>query len=229
MITIDTNSAESFLFELIKDEVERKRLDVGDIIISNDELDFILERKTWQDFAASICDGRWSEQQSRMHANNDDSDKKRMFGYIIEGPLIDWKQNGSKMNPKCLWAALIKAQVRDNFYIFHTIDKISTIELVSYIHQTMKSNGFGALENNRIVSGLGKKRKRDNLADRQSILIAMLTVIPGISKLKAEAIIYKYPTITDIKATSSEALAEIVCGKKKIGSKIADEILNFLV
>lgn len=126
MIKVDSNSAELFFCEYLKScniAYERKRLDVGDILIHNENCEFVLERKTWNDLSASICDGRWSEQQSRMNSNEEDcGEKKKLFGYIIEGELIDWNQI-SNMNPKSIWGALIKAQVRDGFYIFHTADK----------------------------------------------------------------------------------------------------------
>ena len=124
MIKVDTNAAELFFCDYLQSlnvQFEKQRLDVGDIIISNHDCEFVLERKTWKDLSASICDGRWSEQQCRMNTE-DGSEKKKLFGYIIEGELIDWNRI-SNMNPKAIWGALIKAQVRDGYYLFHSVDK----------------------------------------------------------------------------------------------------------
>lgn len=228
MITVDSNSAENFFCDFLVNEnikFERKRLDVGDIVLSSKNTDFIIERKTWSDLSASICDGRWSEQQSRM--NTLDSGQKTLFGYIIEGPLIDWTQT-SKMNPKCLWGAIIKAQVRDGFYVFHSNDKKATANLIIYLQKQLMIDGFDALQNSRVVTGVGHKRKRDNLTTPQSVLIAMLSVIPGISKQKATLIVDKYQTMSCIKNATISDISDLQCGQKKIGKKMAENIKMFI-
>ena len=228
MIKVDSNAAELFFCEYLSSlniEFERQRLDVGDIIIYNEKCEFVLERKTWKDLSASICDGRWLEQQSRMNSNADDgNEKKKLFGHIIEGELIDWNQV-SNMNPKAIWGALIKAQVRDGYYIFHSADKKSSADLVMYIQKQLNSDGF-ELKNNRIVSGVGHKRKRDNLTDPKSLFVAMLTMIPGISKQKADIIVEIYGSISQLQAASAEDISNIKYGERKMGKKLADSIKN---
>lgn len=221
MITIDTNHCESFVSNYCDEKnitYKRERLDVGDFMIEGQDMMIVIERKTWSDLSASICDGRWLEQKSRM--NSDDNEKKTLFAYIIEGPLIDWNPfQNSKMNPKSIWGALIKAQLRDGFYVFHTADKKSTAEIVVYISKQI--NNFNDLKNTRIVCGVGHKRKRDNLIDTHSVMIAMLTVIPGMSRLKADAILKNFPTISDLQEASVEEISEIKCAERKVGTVLA--------
>ena len=49
------------------DQVERRRLDVGDVVLTGDSGAVVLiERKTWADLAKSLTDGRYAEQKARL-------------------------------------------------------------------------------------------------------------------------------------------------------------------
>ena len=223
-IVVDTNAAENFIYEACTDAnvyVERKRLDVGDIIIYNESITFILERKTWSDLTASICDGRWNEQKSRML-----HESTVKYGYIIEGNLPSWEKNDSmRMNPVALWGALLKTQIRDEMYVFHTDSKYSTSQLILYLYKQLKSSGFEVKKSN-IISGIGFKRKRDNLNDSHNVLTAMLTVIPGMSKAKSQAVVCTYPSVTDLSQCTIQDLSNVQCGNKKLGSSLASVIYD---
>ena len=53
-----------------KDYVKIKNLDIGDYIFKYDDKDIlIIERKTIEDYAASIKDGRHREQKQRLLSN----------------------------------------------------------------------------------------------------------------------------------------------------------------
>ena len=45
--------------------VGRQRLDIGDVCLRTEGSTLLIERKTWDDWAASICDGRYKNQKSR--------------------------------------------------------------------------------------------------------------------------------------------------------------------
>ena len=228
MIIIDSNHAETFMFQEILDAnitVERQRLDVGDVILSFEDSDYIIERKTWNDLISSICDGRWSDQKKRMLQANDDDNKKKQYAYIIEGELTDWVDGGrSKMNQTAVWAALIKTQVRDNIHIFHTKDKLSSVQLILYLHKQFKTNGFET-KLDRTITGLGvNKRKRDNLSSPESLYTAMLTIIPGMSKQKADTITASFPTVLKLTTANEQQIAELKCNDRKIGHILAKKI-----
>ena len=60
-----------------------EQLDIGDIIFKkNNNIIFIIERKTISDFKSSICDKRYREQKARL-LNSGIANNRIM--YIIEG------------------------------------------------------------------------------------------------------------------------------------------------
>lgn len=225
MIIVDTNPAEDFIYEGCINNgitVERKRLDVGDIMISLENGNYILERKTWSDLTASICDGRWSEQKSRMIIPED---IPTQYSFIIEGNIPSWSSDKSRLNPSCLWGALIKTQVRDKMNVYHTNDKDSTVLLILYLYKNLTSGGFEIKKNNAI-SGSSSKRKRENLNSTESIYIAMLSIIPGMSKTKSEVITKEYPTIKSLINADKKSISLLKCGNRKIGPSLAEIIFN---
>jgi ERCC4-type nuclease len=95
-IKIDTR--ESKLFNEINKKnipenctVIKKTMPLGDIIIANDDdLEIlIIERKTLRDLAASIKDGRYTEQSFRL--NNCNCHNHNII-YLIEGLLTSFKE-----------------------------------------------------------------------------------------------------------------------------------------
>lgn len=231
MIYIDTNAAEDFFVEPLLDiqlPVTRKRLDVGDIHLSFDSTNVVLERKTWEDLAASICDSRWSEQKSRMLCSARDDSTVTHYGYIIEGPIANWKPNNTKrLSQTALWAALIKTQIRDGMSVFHTVDKSASIDTVAYIFKQLKLSGFVPKSCN-VVPGMSFKRKRDNLDSPHKMCVAMLSIIPGMSKTKAEKIACEYQSMADLMIAPVCSLSNITCNGRKIGPVLAHRIVSLL-
>lgn len=227
MIVVDTNIAENFLYDACKElnfPVERQRLDVGDVVFRMDDLTYVIERKTWQDLGASICDGRWFEQKSRMT-----KEENVQYAYLIEGDLLPWEPTpGSRMNPNSLWGALLKTQIRDGFHVFHTKDKTATAKMVCYLYKQFSNNGFCAKDMSNIVTGISSngalKRKRDNLDEPSKLLAAMLTIVPGMSKKKADHVVKFYPTLTLLHNASENDIAELKVDDRKIGPVIAKRI-----
>ena len=71
------DNREKDLIELFKNNNVthvNKNLDIGDIqFIINNEIIYIIERKTYDDLGASIKDGRYKEQKIRLLANNNNN------------------------------------------------------------------------------------------------------------------------------------------------------------
>ena len=226
MITIDTNEAESFMYEYLTSNqypTERKRLDVGDVMISSDDRKIVLERKTWTDMSASLCDGRWHEQKSRM-LNEDGTTK---FGYVIEGHILDWNSHSFHcINSNAMWGALIKTQIRDDMYVFHTVDKNATCLLLKYLYENLVKGEF-KIKEAKIVTGTNK-RKKNNLQDHDNLYKAMLCTIPGVSKKKADSICIKYPSIKCLLSADKNELSEINCDGRKLGPAVSTTIMDFL-
>ena len=225
MITVDTNPGEDAVFRALHDEAEagvevrRERLDVGDIVVQcSDDSKVCIERKTWPDLCASICDGRLGEQKSRMVEDN------VRYVYAIEGAHVEgWNgfYRGSMRN-KSMWGALVKIQFRDHIGVVHTQSSEDTAAFALYVAHQLRHGGFETKATS-VVSGV-QKRKRDNLADAGAALRAMLTVLPGMSSTKADAVLRSYPGVKQLVDASQAELASLPCENRKLGPKMADAI-----
>ena len=107
-IAVDTNAGEAGLYAALvqrfgTDQVERRRLDVGDVVLSAESGTVVVERKTWLDWAKSMTDGRYASQKARLRSltmappADDDEEEDGGGGgggnaaaavlYLIEGTL----------------------------------------------------------------------------------------------------------------------------------------------
>jgi ERCC4-type nuclease len=222
MIRVDTNSAENGVFGALQRmnvPSERQRLDVGDITISNGARTFVIERKQWSDLAASICDGRFKEQKSRMV-----STENTLYMYVIEGSLGSWDASCRGMKHTCMWAALTKTCLRDGVPVFHTLTETDTASLCAYLYTQLSTNGFDPLPGNGVVSGSATKRKRENLDSPTDALRAMLCVIPGVSKAKADILVQRWSHATLLSSASESEISNLKCGDRNIGPSLARRI-----
>lgn len=225
LVTVDTNAGEDAVFAALSEtgidgfDIRRQRLDVGDVRISlgSDGLTVVLERKTWADLASSICDGRLAEQKSRM------VEGRVRYAYVIEGMHVeDWDGSYRKLSHKCMWAALVKLQLRDNVDVMFARSPSDMATLVCYIAQQMREGGFQQGVDRSAISGVGVvKRKRDNLLEPLAALRAMLTVIPGMSSSKAEIVVAAFPSVAHLVAAHQAEIATLACGSRTLGPKMA--------
>lgn len=222
MICIDTNSAEDGVFTALQSlnvPSERRRLDVGDITISSESRTLVLERKQWTDLAASICDGRFKEQKSRMI-----STENTLYMYVVEGSLKSWDGSCGGMKQTCMWAALTKTCLRDGIPVFHTLTETDTASLCAYLYTQLTTQGFDPQSGNGVVSGSASKRKRDNLESPTDALRAMLCVLPGVSKAKADALVERWPHVSQLCSASESDIAHLKCGERNLGPALAKRI-----
>lgn len=225
MITIDTNAGEDAVAEQIEKLkadsvcVERRRLDVGDVLVTANGATVCMERKRWSDLAASICDGRLKEQKSRMLPAEDVT-----YAYIIEGPLVGWGGSQRGVSHRCMWPALVKTALRDRITVFHTLSPEDTAELCLYVFNQLNTGGLKASAAGLVISGASSKRKRDNLSDPKDVLTAMLCQIPGMSASKAKTIVELHDSVAKLASVDEKELSDIVCGGRKIGPKLSKSI-----
>jgi ERCC4-type nuclease len=201
-----------------------QRLSVGDIILtdsSNEEDIVIMERKSLNDLAASIRDGRYNEQSFRLsqypHHNHN-------IIYIIEGDLSKYNEHRGGITKKALNSAMMSIQYYKGFSIIRTMNIHETATFIYDFadkYDKEKKPGFysnkannsddsavptTALPLNDIRASNAptsycevlkvKKEKSDNITP-DNIGEIMLCSIPGISAKIAIAIMRKYKTIGD--------------------------------
>jgi crossover junction endonuclease MUS81 len=127
--------------EKIKINVENLKL--GDIVISNnvDNVDnvcfcddnelLLFERKSLNDLASSIKDGRYAEQSFRLGGY--DSVPNHNIVYIIEGDLSKWKENtkyNGRVNKKTLLSSMCSMLYYKGFSVIRTMNMTETCELI---------------------------------------------------------------------------------------------------
>jgi ERCC4-type nuclease len=230
-IIVDTNSAETPLYEALLQRfgdtvVHRARLDLGDIRLEANDGALVIERKTWQDWSASICDGRYKEQKARFIGSKAEKDR---LVYLIEGKLVGFDGYTRGMSNKSLNAAILKTQLRDGIPVVHSQNSLCSGQILGYMFEQFKAR---LLDPDASVAALGtagscKSRKRKNLDEPTALFRAMLAVIPGMSDAKAAFVAEKYPSFTTLFEVEEQILSKLPCGEKRcLGGSLAKRILK---
>ena len=220
-VTVDSNPGEdavySHLCNILHDAPapKRARLDIGDICIHVEEATMIFERKTWEDLAASIQDGRWSEQKTRMVA-----EANTQYAYIIQGEIPSWNQETRHVAMQSRWASLVKTSLRDRIAVFFCKEASDVAHLCAYVAKQLETSGFNPSLRSQTLPGT-TKRKRNNFDDPRHSLRAMLTIVPNVSANKAHAIVEQYPSVASLCLANKSDIASIVSGSRRIGPKTA--------
>jgi ERCC4-type nuclease len=212
---------------LFKDlEVQVENLPLGDIIISNNVEDkLFIERKSINDLAASIKDGRYEEQSYRLNGLNHPNHN---IIYLIEGDVNRVNRfKDNKMEKLTLYSSIFSL----NYYKgFSVIRSFSIDETAIFICNTANKLRKGETENKlpyyqnnqnntsilKSVSleeneqnneettcsdkdyvSVVKKIKKDNITP-DNIGEIMLCQIPGISSVTSVAIMSKFKTLPNL-------------------------------
>jgi len=204
-ITIDNRETDllttmNLLFQGHSHQVKLENLALGDIILydSDEKEKIIFERKSLYDLAASIKDGRYTEQSYRLH--NCDCHNHNVV-YIIEGDLERYNVQKGRMDKKTLYSALITLNYFKGFSVVRTKNVNETCELIiNYADKLGKeSKKVGFYDENRVDKEINyceviKKQKKNNIT-RDNIGEIMLSTIPGVSSKSAIAIMTIYKSV----------------------------------
>ena len=169
-----------------------KNLDVGDILIGDK---IIIERKTLKDLSASIKDGRYREQKTRLLATGI---PKHLIIFLIEGDFRDY--TGKYLLPSStLKSSILHTLIRDGFSVFRTVDLNETIDFIERLADT----AFNHPEKLSVSDVRSKYRDIVNVRKIKNITpktyyFSLLTHIPCVSKAIAEYIVEHYPTISSL-------------------------------
>jgi ERCC4-type nuclease len=212
---------------LFKDlEVQVENLPLGDIIISNNVEDkLFIERKSINDLAASIKDGRYEEQSYRLNGLNHPNHN---IIYLIEGDVNRVNRfKDNKMEKLTLYSSIFSL----NYYKgFSVIRSFSIDETAIFICNTANKLRKGEAENklpyyqnntnstsilkpvsseeneqtneeahcsDKDYVSVVKKIKKDNITP-DNIGEIMLCQIPGISSVTSVAIMSKFKTLPNL-------------------------------
>ena len=225
-IIIDTR--EQDIIKLLEDkniDFKKEQLLVGDIMYKkNDEILYIIERKTIDDLGASIKDGRYKEQKARLLSHYDAT---KVF-YLFEG-YIDRSKN---LDKKSVLGSIINILFRDNIKIINTVNLIQTVDVIEQIKTKYMAGKFieGASISN--YTDTIKLNKKDNMT-KELCNIIQLATIPGVSKTTGAIIMENYKTlqhlIEEYKINGELMLKDLVLGKKKLGKVLSKRIYEYLL
>jgi ERCC4-type nuclease len=188
-------------------EIKSERLPLGDIIIHDPAQgrDIVLfERKSLNDLAASIQDGRYKEQSFRLTQTTDFHNHNII--YIIEGDIARYNAKHSRISKSALQSAMVSLLYYKGFSVIRTMNVGETAEFIlHFADKVMKERALGpavpAYSNTlpcdddssaeRYSEVASKKEKRDYIT-RENIGEIMLAQVPGVSPKIATGIMNKY-------------------------------------
>lgn len=192
---------DQFGFKNIEFIVEK--LDLGDFIIcdDNDNEKLIVERKSLNDLASSIKDGRYIEQSHRLtgypiHNHN--------IVYLIEGDLSTWT-NRYKVQANTLYTAIFSLNYYKGFSVIKTIDINETAEYILRMCDKLNRenkkvsyyDGGEKVNNSKKYCEVIKKVKKENITP-ENIGEIILSQIPGVSGHTSKIIIDKYGSLYNL-------------------------------
>lgn len=224
-ICIQIDCRETKLYELVKNSINDNRiilestnLPLGDIIIKVDEEEhMIFERKSINDLACSIRDGRYNEQSYRFQSVNLHNHN---IIYLIEGNIMNYSNKYNKMSRNALFSAMYSLWYTRGFSVIRTMNIEETTELLlrfadKHLREKNKS-GFYTLHkkdisNNEYMATTEIRHTKDTVhANHYSEVVKrvrkhnitpdniseiILSQIPGISSTTAKVVMEKYNSI----------------------------------
>jgi ERCC4-type nuclease len=189
-IIIDSREKEMFsMCSLLNTDIllTSKQLVLGDAII-NDSL--IIERKTLNDLAASIVDGRYKEQSFRLQKALEENYK---VYYFIEGNIDLYIGN----LPKTTLVRSIFSLTNKGFNVILTKNTKETAYFMIQFAEKIKTLTASPIKKYEETEGIIKTQKNKNIT-RDNISVFMLCQIPGISTVIATILMDNYKHITNL-------------------------------
>jgi ERCC4-type nuclease len=230
MLLIDTRERE-LIIKLASSPHLVKSLPVGDIWIglSGEVLHvggLIVERKTVADLEASIMDGRYREQRTRLLSHCQLNGYRPL--YIIEGELD--RING-RLSKQALRKFLARLTLRYSVPVLQTDSVQDTANLCLALADQLKEDPkvFQTEEAAKVTyTDTISVHRKGNTDDPAVFASAVLQQCSGISATGAKAILAIYPTLTHMWGASAQELSVILLGKRKLGLVIAQRLHTLL-
>ncbi|MGA9750629.1 MAG: ERCC4 domain-containing protein [Acidobacteriota bacterium] len=179
-------------------EVTLARLPVGDFLVG-DRL--LVERKSLQDFAVSLIDGRLFSQASAL------ANSGRMTLMILEGPPSSLAHSGIRR--EALQGALITISLIYGIPVLRSLNPEETGRLILYAEKQRRACASGAL---RRPGYRPKGRRRRQLF--------LLQGLPGVGPARAKKLLAAFGSVEGVCRADAVSLAEV----PGVGRKTADAI-----
>jgi len=202
-MNIIIDNRENKLYDLFKNTsnnhtILKKNLELGDIQIHHNNLcKIIIERKSINDLAASINDGRYKEQSHRLSLS---SLHNHTIFYIIEGNINTYSSKYNKITKNTLHSAIISLNYYQGFSIWNTKtieDTCNTIIMWcdKIIKNINKPTFYDTLKPQEYTECIKISKKSATSNNINNILLMQL---PGISSKISNIILNKYNNLFDL-------------------------------
>ena len=208
-----------------------KTLPVADfwIGLSGDQIlpgAILIERKTISDLEASMKDGRYREQRTRLQAFAEEHSAH--VAYLIEGDL-----NQSKSFSKSvLWKWILRLPFIHKIPLLYTSNQEETAELLENLSSQWKENYTEFRDGKKTEYLSTIKHTHTKGEQRDDPIIFACTVLSsckGISPQMANCILKGCGgTLESVMAASLETIAGIQSGKSKVGPAKAKKLVDLL-
>jgi len=238
-------------------------LPLGDVIITDtgglNEL-VIIERKSLRDLAASIKDGRYDEQSYRLNGINHHNHN---VIYLIEGDMNRSNMFKNRMDNTTLYSAMFSLNYYKGFSVLRSfsIDETAIVicnmaykikkgdvenkkayySNISVLNDAIPAAAAAAPDSENIIqdkddyNSVVKKVKKENITP-DNIGEILLSQIPGISSVSAQAVLAKFKTLRNliIQLKENDACLKDISyvnsknQTRKIGKNVVENIIKFL-
>jgi crossover junction endonuclease MUS81 len=215
--------------------VTTESLPLGDIIISKNETDLVIvERKSLNDLASSIKDGRYEEQSYRLNGN---PHHNHNIIYLIEGDMNQVSTFKYRMDKSTLYSAMFSLNYYKGFSVLRSMSLEETaMILCNMAYKLGKDDVREPFYKNSILFSLAESEPGQNITDdsQENVVESnvddkdesnycnvikkvkkenitpnnigeiMLSQIPGVSSVTAIAIMQKFGTFANLIASIKE-------------------------
>lgn len=198
---VDSRERNTTILSALRDgaDIELRQLPVGDYLVSDR---VCIERKTMDDFLASIIDKRLLSQMAEMRRNF------QVPVLILEG--VDELYAQRNIHPNAVRGALSSIAVDYDIPIIPTEDEEDTAQMVLMLARREQE------DNDRVVALRGEK-KPELLNERQRFIVESL---PHVSAVLADRLLERFGTVEAVMGAAQKQLQEV----EGIGEKKAAEI-----
>jgi hypothetical protein len=201
-----------------------EQLLVGDISIGKgQEGEILIERKTTADFEASILDGRYREQRTRLLAYCAENKARPL--YIIEQGL---KGRTRTLQPQALQKMLNRLMLRYGVAVWLTDDLQDTVKTIQILEEQFKDDPKVFVGETLSYTDVMHTAKKDNTGDPKVFAISCLVNCPGVSAKAASALIEAFGSLKSVMQQSEAVLADIKVGTRRFGPAAAKKLLALL-
>jgi ERCC4-type nuclease len=222
-------------------EIIIEKLDIGDIIIKDcDQEKMIIERKTLNDLASSLRDGRYREQSYRLNGTNIHNHN---IVYLIEGEKERYTNRFTKVPYSTLMVTMFCIQYYKGFSLFKTRHIVETAEYILRItdkirREKKKKNYYdGGMKNEKkTYTDVVKREKKANIRP-DNVGEIILSQIPGISSKSSKSIMSNFNSLYDLliqlkedkKCLDNIELVSANGNKRRISQTVKNNIIKYLL